>query len=238
MPAPTPAKRPAAKRAAGTPVWERGRFGRLAGGLLDYARTAWWGIVAPRTTEKQSLVIAQAVVLRSREVTGALPGAADAATAPAQEVLLSIRSDLFGWELPGGTPEADESLESTVRREVLEETGVEIEIEAHVGDWVRTGFRPHTARVFLCRALGGRPAPSHETPRVEWLGAAPPPAGLFPWYEEPLAEALRQAASAGHETVPVRRVEAQGLSAILGAMRIDLGLRWRGLPERGEQRES
>lgn len=203
----------------GKPVWERGRVGRLAGGLLDYARTAWWGIVAPRATEKRSLVIAQAVVLRP----------AIEAAGP-QEVLLSIRSDLFGWELPGGTPEPGESLEATVVREVFEETGIEVEIEMHVGDWVRTGFRPHTARVFLCRPVGGVLTPSHETPRVAWVDSENPPDAMFPWYREPLCEGVRRALSSGDGPGPVDRLEKQGLRAIGCAMRIDLGMRWRGLP--------
>lgn len=231
--------RAAAKRATGTPVWERGRVGRLAGGLLDYTRTAWWGLVAPRATEKKSLVIAQAVVLRPREAAGAEPGAAGSALAPAHEVLLSIRSDLFGWELPGGTPEPGESLESTVVREVFEETGLEVEIEGHVGDWVRTGFRPHTARTFLCRAVGGALTPSHETPRVAWFDAGSPPAELFAWYGGPLAEGVRLAQTGGGRLEPpVDRREWHGARTIWGAMKIDLLLRWRGLPAVDEATEN
>jgi 8-oxo-dGTP pyrophosphatase MutT (NUDIX family) len=138
--------------------------------------------------------------------------------------VLSIRSDLFGWELPGGTPEPGESLEATLRREVYEETGLEIEIEAHVGDWRREGFRPHTARVFRCVVVGGSPRPSQETPRVGWFEAERAPAALFPWYREPLAVALDPS------TEPVSRVEWQGLASIRQALWIDLSMRWRGLP--------
>ena len=117
-----------ARRRRGIPVCERGRAGRLWGGLRDYLRTAWWGIVSPRIGESHPLVIAQAVILRD---------------GPPRQVLLSIRSDLFGWELPGGTLEAGESSEQAVVREVREETGLEVEPVTHVGDWVRRGFRPH-----------------------------------------------------------------------------------------------
>ncbi|MFK7898397.1 MAG: NUDIX hydrolase [Myxococcota bacterium] len=211
--------KPGPTESSGIPVWERGRVGRLAGGLVDYARTAWWGLVAPRATEKAPLVIAQAVVLQP----------SDTPSKP-HEILLSIRSDLFGWELPGGTPEPGESLKATVIREVFEETGIEVEVEAPIGDWVRTGFRPHTARVFLCRRVGGELKPSHETPRVAWVDCENPPSELFPWYSEPLREGLRLAFSEGGSPESAEHHEKQGLREIGAAMRIDLGMRWRGLP--------
>ncbi len=195
------------------PVYSRGRLGRLWGGLVDYARTAWWGLIAPRMTERAPLVITQAVIVR------------DHSAGP--EVLLTMRADLFGWELPGGTPEEGERAEETLLREVLEETGVDVEIERHVGDWVRTGFRPHTARVYRCRAVAGEPRASHETPRVGWFPIEDLPSGFFPWYRGPLQAALSQSRAGD---APLQKVERQGLAEIIAAMRIDLVTRWRGLP--------
>ena len=199
-------------RPRGRPVHERGRFGRFWGGLADYLRTAWWGLFAPRMSERETLEIVQAIILR---------GDAERDRA---DVLLSIRSDLFGWELPGGTPESGETHEESLRREVHEETGLEIEIEAHVGDWVRRGFRPHRARIYRCRVVGGIESPSHETPRLGWFPIANPPEALFPWYREPLRCAREDREG------PVARDEWQGLGSIWKAMKIDLAMRWRGLP--------
>jgi 8-oxo-dGTP pyrophosphatase MutT (NUDIX family) len=179
-------------------------------------RTAWWGLVSPRLSESAPLEIVQAVVLRAVE-----PGAAGG---EGQEVLLSIRSDLFGWELPGGTPEPGESPEQTLVREVREETGLDVEVEAEVGIWLRRGFRPHAARVYRCRVAGGTESPSQETPRLGWFAAELPPAELFPWYREPLRTALSPAAA------PRRVEDRQGLDTIWAAMKIDLAFRWRGLP--------
>lgn len=172
--------------------------------------TAWWGIVTPRVTESKPLVIVQAAIFRRR--------------GPQTEVLLTIRSDLFGWELPGGTPEAGETPAESLAREVLEETGLVVEVETHVGDWVRRGFRPHTARIYRCRVVGGSETPSSETPRLAWFDAAAPPKELFPWYLVPLRHALDH----GGESVEKR--DWQGAATIWATMKIDLGMRWRGLP--------
>ena len=200
----------------GDPVWDRSRAGRLFGGLSDYIRTAWWGIVSPRVTESRPLVIAQAVILREE---------------PPIRVLLSVRSDLFGWELPGGTLEIGEDARVAVVREVREETGLEVEPVEHVGDWVRRGFRPHTARVYRCRVVGGHEVPSHETPRLGWFDVEAPPDALFSWYREPLRVALAP------RDEPFHREEVQGISTIWNAMKIDLAMRWRGLPDSRSERE-
>ena len=201
-------------RREGTPVWQRGRAGRLLFGLFDHARTAWWGLVSPRMAESLPLVIVQAAILRRAAASGSAAG---------EEVLLSVRRELFGWELPGGTPLPGESLESALVREVSEETGLAVEIDAEVGRFRRQGFRPHTAIVYRCHVVGGRELPSDETPKLGWFPATDPPASLFPWFREPLACALRRGA------VPVSVEEWQGVAAVLSGLRIDLALRWRGL---------
>ena len=177
----------------------------LKGLLRVYAKTAWWGLVSPRVEESEPLLVHQSVVLREDGC-----------------VLLAVRSDIQGWELPGGNPDPGETGEATLAREVLEETGIQVEVERHVGDYVRTGFRPHTARVWQCRPIGGELRPSIETPIVEWFPADAVPTTLLPWYREPLADALARHAE------PVERRETWGVAAIAKAIAIDLRMRASG----------
>jgi 8-oxo-dGTP diphosphatase len=180
-----------------------GRLGRLAGALPSYARIAWWGLAAPRLTEREPLVVHQGVVL-----------------GPAG-VLLAERAELRGWELPGGAAQPGESGEQAVAREVLEETGVEVRVEGCVAEYARTGFRPHRARIYRCRAAAGSPRPSPETPRVAWFDPARLPDTLFPWCRGPLADALAPGAATS------QRSEHQGAAVVLAALAIDLRTRLR-----------
>ena len=175
--------------------------------LAVYSRTAWWGLISPRLRESASLVVAQAVV--EREVDGR------------HQLLLSVRSDVQGWELPGGTLEPGESIRDALKREVEEETGLQVTIRRHVGDYTRTGFRPHLARVYTCRVLGGELRPSSETPRLAWFEIDSLPDTLFPWYDEPIRDAL------ANRDRPVAVREHQGFRAIWSGIRIDLIMRRR-----------
>jgi len=175
---------------------------RLGGILTSYTRIAWWGLFAPRLGARQPLWVHQGVVLGERGV------------------LLGVRCDLRGWELPGGAALDGESGEDAVRREILEETGLRVSVERRVGDYVRTGFRPHTARVYACRRVSGEPRTSSETLAVGWFDPDRLPATLFPWYRVPIADALAMGAE------PVVRHEHQGAAAVLAGMRIDLRMRF------------
>ncbi len=134
-------------------------------------------------------------------------------------VALAVRNDLRGWELPGGNANRGESAESAVVREVREETGLDVSIECHVGDYIRTGFRPHTARVFTCHVMSGRLRPSYETPVVRWFDVEQIPTTLFPWYRAPLADALNPIG------VSRERHEHQGVGSIWAGLKIDLRMR-------------
>ena len=173
----------------------------LVGAAATYLEIAWWGLVSPRLSESVPLIVVQGVVCSERGL------------------LLAVRSDLRGWELPGGTLEPGEQTEQTLRREIREETGLEVEIEAHVGDYKRSGFRPHTARVYRCTIAGGALRTSAETRRLEWFAQDDLPDTLFPWYLRPIQDAFAE------RPEPVERSERQGVAAIVRAIQIDLRMR-------------
>jgi ADP-ribose pyrophosphatase YjhB (NUDIX family) len=83
------------------------------------------------------------------------------------EILLMERSDGSGWCLPCGWVEPNEKPVDAVKREVLEETGLEVEVTRLVGVFTRMPSAkngPHTmiAVVHLCEVVGGELTLSHE----------------------------------------------------------------------------
>jgi len=185
-----------------------GRALRLAAALPSYAALAWWGLVAPRR-ERTPLVVHQAVIVGDSGVA------------------LAMRRELRGWELPGGRALPGESADDALRREVDEETGLAVEIEAFVGEYHRSGFRPHTARVYRCGVIGGALRPSAETPAVAWFDPIALPRTLFPWFRGPLADALAELPE------PVTVNEHQGWRHVLAGLAIDVAGRWQGSAARG-----
>lgn len=93
------------------------------------------------------------------------------------EVVLVGRSAQGLWALPKGTPEPGETPEETARREVSEETGLQVEIVEPI-DSIYYSYAVRESdlmidkevRHFLMRPTGGDVAfHDHEYDRVEWF---------------------------------------------------------------------
>jgi 8-oxo-dGTP pyrophosphatase MutT (NUDIX family) len=87
------------------------------------------------------------------------------------EILLVRRTDDLSWCLPCGWAEVNETPQQSLVREVLEETGLKVEVK----DLIRLGTRmpgdfgaPHTTYhlQFWCEILAGTVVESHETTDV------------------------------------------------------------------------
>lgn len=70
------------------------------------------------------------------------------------EILL-VKSPLRGWEFPGGMVEEGESLQSTLKREVFEESGVVVEIIGFSG--MCKNIEKDIVNIdFKCRYINGK----------------------------------------------------------------------------------
>jgi ADP-ribose pyrophosphatase YjhB (NUDIX family) len=105
-------------------------------------------------------------------------------------VLVIRRADNGAWEPPGGVLERGETVEEGVRREVLEETGVEVRVGALTGVYKNMALGV-VALVFRCTPEGGYARKSDEAVAVEWVAAGRAADGMSEVYGVRITDALR-----------------------------------------------
>lgn len=116
-------------------------------------------------------------------------------------VLLARRADNALWCLPGGAMEVGETVETAVRREVREETGLEVALDEPALFGVYSEPRPGAQRHvvvlgFRCRVVGGALTPSDETTGFQYVHPEALPDDLVPPHRQRIADALSGAPAA------------------------------------------
>ncbi len=81
-----------------------------------------------------------------------------------------VRTQRRGWECPGGQIEEGEDVISGLQREVLEETGLTIEVDRLVGVYSNLALPPKLMLDFVGQYRAGHLTPSPETREVAWMG--------------------------------------------------------------------
>ena len=106
------------------------------------------------------------------------------------EVLLLdhlLRPNASGWGIPGGFINPSAQLDEAVRREVMEETGLELENLQLV--WVRTIYR-HIEAIFVATGKGEASVKSLEIKEVKWFPLDQLPKEMSHLQEEIVRQAL------------------------------------------------
>ncbi|MGK7920378.1 MAG: 8-oxo-dGTP diphosphatase MutT [Trichodesmium sp.] len=95
------------------------------------------------------------------------------------------------WEFPGGKKESEETIEDCIKREILEELGIEIAVEEHLitVDHAYSEIRV-TLDVYHCRYLGGTPK-TIECEEFRWVTLDEIDQFTFPQANEQIIKALK-----------------------------------------------
>ncbi|WP_089324352.1 NUDIX hydrolase [Actinomadura meyerae] len=88
----------------------------------------------------------------------------------AGRALLIQRRDNGHWEAPGGVLELDEDIRTGIKREVLEETGLQVHVDDLTGIY-KNMKRGIIALVFRCRLAGGNAQETSEAQDLRWMTA-------------------------------------------------------------------
>ncbi len=125
------------------------------------------------------------------------------------QVLLSHRRDMDAWNLPGGGLEPGELPDQGVRREVREETGLEVVTERLVGVYGKPG-RNELVFAFVCRVVGGELSLTSEADGNCYFSTDPLPSNTLLKHAERILDALE------NDEKPVFRL--QGVARVRGSI--------------------
>ncbi len=126
-------------------------------------------------------------------------------------ILLGHRRDIDWWNLPGGGTELGETVDEALRREVREETGLEVEIEQLTGVYSKPQ-KQEIVLTFRCRITGGILHPTEETRESRYFAPNALPHNTLPKHRQRVEDALLNSPSAIIRAQRTSTQEDQGLS--------------------------
>ncbi len=104
------------------------------------------------------------------------------------KVLLGRRRDIDWWNLPGGGMELGETVDEALRREVLEETGLEVRVGRLVGVYSKPQ-KQEVVLTFLCHVEGGALMETEELRECRYFAPDNLPANTLPKHAERVRDA-------------------------------------------------
>ena len=103
-------------------------------------------------------------------------------------VLLARRRDIDWWNLPGGGMEVGETVDEALRREVAEETGLEVEVEQLVGVYSKPQ-KQEIVLTFRCHITGGTLTATEETRECRYFAPEALPTNTLPKHRQRIEDA-------------------------------------------------
>jgi ADP-ribose pyrophosphatase YjhB (NUDIX family) len=108
-----------------------------------------------------------------------------------KRVLLCHRTDKDLWNLPGGGLESNESPWDGVKREVREETGLEVDIEKLLGIYSKPQ-KNEIVFLFLCEVTGGEITLNSEATDIQYFDEESIPSNIPEKHIERIHDALKE----------------------------------------------